>query len=149
MKTKDVCDKFAVSRETVRGWSQQFQAYLSPGANPEKGSQRVYSDDDLSVFALIATMRNEGASADTIAAALASGQRGIAPTESQIALPADAGTPALKRKIIHLVQELEDTRALLLKSEGKVELLQQQLGEKEAALRALYREIARLEAGQG
>lgn len=146
--TKEVRDKFGLSRETIRQYSNNFSAYLSPTAKPEKGQQRNFTDDDLPVLALIATMKAAGADSDTIAAALAAGQRGVVPSESQIALPSDAGSPALKRKIIHLTQEYEAAQSELLMTQGENRLLKQQLADKERAIRELYRELARLEAAQ-
>lgn len=144
---KDISERFGISRETARLWSNQFADYLSPTATPQAGRQRNYTDDDLSVFALVASLKGEGKQNDEISAALASGQRGTVPTVGPV-VPRATEVATLKRQLAQVVNELTDTRELLLKSEGKVELLQQQLADKESTIRQLYREIARLEAAQ-
>lgn len=145
---KDIAERFGISRESARLWSNQFADYLSPTATPQPGRQRNYTDDDLSVFGLVASMKGEGKQNDEISAALAAGQRGTVPSSGPV-VPRATEVATLKRQLAQVANELTDTRALLLRSEGKVELLEKQLADKEAALRALYREIARLEAGQG
>lgn len=144
-----VAEKFGISREAARQWANQFSKYLSPSANPETGRQRNYDDDDLEVFSLIASMKAQGAKLDEIFAALESGQRGSVPTDSQIVPRSDAGISVVRRQLAETQIELEVTQSALLKSEGKVELLQQQLADKERTIRDLYRELARLEAAQG
>lgn len=145
----DVSEKFGISREAARQWANQFSKYLSPTANPEPGRQRNYDDDDLSVFALIASLKAQGAKVDEIFAALESGQRGTIPAETQIVPRSDAGINVVRRQLAEKQLELEVTQAALLRSEGKVELLEKQLADKERAIRDLYRELAKLEAAHG
>src|SRR3990172_937489 len=92
-----VAEKFGISREACRQWANQFSKYLSPAANPEQGRQRNSDDDDLSVFALIASMKAGGAKVDEIFAALESGQRGSVPADVQIVPRSDAGISVVRR----------------------------------------------------
>ena len=48
-----VVDLFQTSTSTVRRWSAEFSRHLSPYANPGKGNERQYTDDDLRVFAYV------------------------------------------------------------------------------------------------
>ena len=144
---KDLSSRFGISRESVRMWSNQFAAYLSPSATPEKGRQRNYTDEDLSVFALVDSMRRAGASNEDIAAALGAGQRGHVPDRSLVPR-ADSSAAALKRHIGQLTLELEDTRRALERSEGKVELLEKQAEGYKTEIRGLYRQLALFEVTQ-
>ncbi len=79
-KSKDAQLLFEVSSETVRNYVKEFATYLSPTANPGKGSHRLFTPDDLAVFALIVDMkRNQGRPFEEIHAALVNGQRGELP----------------------------------------------------------------------
>ena len=81
-KSKDVQTLFSVSAETVRKWSEEFSEYLSPLATPGHGRHRIFSSDDLHVFALIAELKNKGMTYADIGGALANGQRGEIPEGS-------------------------------------------------------------------
>lgn len=73
----DIAKRFGVNPQTVRQWAAQFAPFLSMSANPDKGETRLFDEDDLRVFALIAYMRGKGASFDEIQVSLESGQRGL------------------------------------------------------------------------
>lgn len=141
--SKDICDYFAITRETVRLWSVTFADYLSPGATPAKGQQRNYNDDDLAVFALVSEMRAAGDNTDNILATLASGQRGDVPTGPARKL---AGPVELRSELARVENRLQVVQADLLRAEGKIELLEAQNQALQDEIRDLYRELARFEA---
>lgn len=75
-KTRDLVSLFDVSGETIRTWATEFVQYLSPTASPGPGRQRIFTDDDVRVLALVAALKSEGKVYDDIHAALKAGQRG-------------------------------------------------------------------------
>lgn len=64
-----------VSGTTIRGWAREYSDYLSPTANPPAGQARQFSEDDLAVFATVATLRAQLVTTEDIRAALDAGQR--------------------------------------------------------------------------
>lgn len=78
----DLTKAFDVSRNTVKNWGTEYADYLSEHANPEPGKTRQYTLDDACVLSLVAAMRSDNASYEEIAAALASGDRGMWPLPS-------------------------------------------------------------------
>lgn len=143
---KDVAEKFGISREAARQWANYFASYLSPTATPQKGRQRNYTDEDLSVFALIAEMKATGTKADEILLALASGQRGIVPYGNMAIVPrSDAGINIVRHELALTRQEVGEITRELDKVLGENRLLRQQLKEASEEIRNLYRENARLE----
>ena len=73
---------YDVQPNTIRQWSRTFADFLEPGANPPNGKTRTYSDDDARVIALVAAMRQDNRPYEAIRAALAAGDRGQWPIES-------------------------------------------------------------------
>lgn len=161
-KTRDLVALFDVTGETIRTWSMEFAAYLSPTAQPGAGRQRFYTDDDLTVLSLVAAMKAEGKVFDDIHAALKTGQRGdlvevVTPHAEDLD---DAGQLAYVRQklstlqrerddAVERAQELHDevirlkTRLEMYEEQrGKIDDLHRQIAE-------LHRQIGRLEAGQG
>ena len=78
-KSKDIQRLFDISAETVRTWSEEFQVYLSPTATPGHGRHRVFSREDLEVFALVAEVKNAGQTYEDAHVQLKMGQRGVIP----------------------------------------------------------------------
>ena len=66
---------FGISKHTARTWAREFAPYLSAGAAPPRGERRRFSEDDLTVFALVAYLRGQNASYADIHDALAAGDR--------------------------------------------------------------------------
>ena len=141
--TKDICEKFGVSRETVRQWTTQFTDYLSPTATPEKGRQRNYTEEDLSVLALVSNQKSTGSTSEEIAAALAAGQRATPPTEAQVVPMSDSSLTTLRREVAQLRQEMDIIRTELLMIQGENRLLKTQLEDKEKRIEDLYIQLAR------
>lgn len=147
--TKDIASLFSVSQETIKNWCREFAAYLSATATPPAGSKRVFTDSDSEVFALIADYKNRGLTYTDAHVALQAGQRGEVPTPHSIErLPV-----VVQDMIVHLRSEMEQMRNQLeverdktSKALGKVELLTDQLAQKEELVRSLYKQLARYEA---
>jgi DNA-binding transcriptional MerR regulator len=74
-QSKHIQALFNISGETVRTWATEFERYLSPSANPEKGRTRRFTESDMQVFSTINRMREEGAHFEDIHAALGTGYR--------------------------------------------------------------------------
>ena len=64
-----------VSGTTIRGWTREYSDYLSPTANPPAGQPRQFTEDDVRVFATVATLRAQLVTTEDIRAALDAGQR--------------------------------------------------------------------------
>lgn len=148
-KTQDLCDLFQVSHQTVKVWAKEFSAYLSPTALPPAGKTRLFTEDDAQVLALIHQFREQGYHFADIHPALQAGQRGEIPTPTL----SDKSAMIPPQMVIRLRDEIDMLRAQLTTSnkskdeaEGQVRLLKEQLAQKEADIRQLYRELARYEA---
>jgi DNA-binding transcriptional MerR regulator len=64
-----------VSGTTIRGWTREYSEYLSSTANPPAGQPRQFVEDDLRVFATVATLRAQLVTTEDIRATLDAGQR--------------------------------------------------------------------------
>ncbi len=153
--TGQVMAIFNISRETVRNWSSEFAEFLEDTAKPGKGKHRVFSDDDMRVFALVGELRKQGADHNSIVSNLASGQRGTPPeidfsalakTEQhqQIALLQSA-VMRLEAERNEAIIEAREAQADRNEAQGQVKLLKEQLADKDQQIKELYKEIARLE----
>lgn len=76
MTIGSVAKRLDVTTQTVRGWADEYSDFLSNDATPAKGGTRSFNDDDLKVLVLVASMRADGESFDSIRLALANGRRG-------------------------------------------------------------------------
>lgn len=159
---------FNKSPETIRQWSLDFAGFLSVDANPDTGHRR-YTDDDLRVFSYVNVRKGEGATPEQINAELAQGQRLEPPQEPSAIVAADERSETIllsirleqaQGVISDLQQQLQDTRTERDKALGALENadklrheqiddLRQQLTQANEEIRKLYRELARLEVGQG
>jgi DNA-binding transcriptional MerR regulator len=165
-RNSDVQALFGVSSETVRAWSEEFSEYLSPTATPGTGKHRVFSDEDLRVFAYISSARASGMDTDEIHAGLRSGQRGDVPTvldTRSMEIGVNLQLSIARRQIDDLQQELEISRSReselqhkLIRAETRLEETEknteQRLSELRIALEqsregrdGLLRQIAKLE----
>ena len=61
-----VSDLLGASSATVRRWAKQFKEHLSQGANPGKGVERSFSQDDLKVLAYVKGRLDLGVSAKVV-----------------------------------------------------------------------------------
>lgn len=142
--TTEVRQIFKVSRQTVSNWASDFAEYLSPTATPEGGAHRKFTDQDMTVFALVADMRAQGGTSEMIHAALRMGQRGSVNTDLAL-VPIAQQSMALQARVRQLEGDIDALRLEAARTEGEVRILRAMLDEKEAVIRALYREIAKLE----
>lgn len=60
---------------TVRAWVKEFSDHLSTTANPPRGEERQFSEEDVAVLRTVATMRDQGTEYADIIAALDRGER--------------------------------------------------------------------------
>lgn len=139
---------FTISREAARKWALEFAEYLSDSASlAEGGRKRLFDEDDLAVFALVAEMKNDGKVFADVHKALKAGRRGIAPASPDAIIPTDK-TPLAKarseiNRLMEVVQQMEaDNR----EQAGQNKLLREQLESAQAEIRSLNREIGRLES---
>ena len=112
---------YKVTAETIRAWSEEFSDFLSVMANPGKGRHRVFTDEDMQVFAYISERKKQGALFEQIHAELANGSRGVPPPlppEEIQMLVADEQEKRLGLEVEHLQlslgrlkQQYEDTLA--------------------------------------
>lgn len=147
---------YGISRETVRQWVNEFKEYLSPGATPSAGRQRIFNDSDMRVFALIHEMKGRGALYEDIHAALKTGQRGDLPSTLHSLVPGgatDSRALGLRKELEQVKSELVATRQKLqevmesdTKRAGQVDELRIQLESAYKTIERLNREIGRLEA---
>lgn len=146
--TKDICDRFSISGDTVRLWSKAYTAHLSPTANPRKGRQRNFTDEDLTVFALVSEMKGQGAHTEDINASLGTGARGEVPPLDEI-IPREHISPTQLRRHLQRTEQalLKATTELqMIQGENRLlrELLKEQSSEKDERIMELMQEVARL-----
>jgi DNA-binding transcriptional MerR regulator len=147
---------YGISRETVRVWVNEFREYLSPGATPSAGRQRIFSDGDMKVFALIHEMKGRGALYEDIHLALKNGQRGDLP--STLYSLAQGGTTdnrslSLRKELEQANTKIETLETALTtyaqsdqRQKAQIELLERQIETLQTKVDNLNREIGRLEA---
>lgn len=153
-QTKDVCDVFGISRQTVRIWSEEFAEHLSPSATPQKGQQRNFSDADMAVFALVHEVKGRGGTYDTAHLQLKSGQRGEPPrTRMSIQVEPDNQLSSLRSQITKLSNQLEITtqerdelRISAAQEKALRERADEQLAKAEQKIDKLNQEIGMLKA---
>jgi DNA-binding transcriptional MerR regulator len=159
--TEHLTALYGVSPATIRTWALEFKEFLTPEANPGQGRQRFFSAEDMAVFDLIATYKQDGKLFEDIHAALASGQRGGKPDVTPVDLSTMLDTQSnaalinqneqLARRITQLMAEMENLKAferenVALKKE--VEMLREQMQKTDtqgSEIKTLIREIGRLE----
>lgn len=143
---KQLSQLYSVAIETIRKQSIEFRDFLSPTANPGDSRTRLYVDSDLEIFSLIVDMKSKGRLYADIKAALANGQRGTPPDTSAIVeiQPTERGN-----QIASLQLEIEILRDQISRRDAKIELLTQQLEEKENRLLEMYVELRAFKSGKG
>jgi DNA-binding transcriptional MerR regulator len=158
-KSADVQRLFDVSSETVRRWAEEFEEYLSPNASPGKGRTRLFTAEDLQVFALVSEYKNVGKTYTDVHVALKMGERGSiedATQERSLSLQASIELDMMRDRIeqlqlahneaIEKAQELEN-EVIRLKTEVKqLDEVKDELKSAREIINKLNREIGRLEA---
>lgn len=116
--TKHLATLYGKSETTIRNWAIEFADYLSPTATPQSGKNRFYTGEDITVFALVAEMKDQDQTFEQIHLSLKSGQRGDPPDLSQEDIHTLAVSErerritleveALQRTIIQLRQDMRE-----------------------------------------
>jgi DNA-binding transcriptional MerR regulator len=150
-KNKDIQELFDISADTVRVWSEEFKEYLSPLANPGSGRHRIFNDDDLSVFALVSSIKDKGLTYAEAHAALQAGQRGDVPELIEgraIELQSNLELQIIKQKNEALQQErdnalqrVQNLQSQVSNLEGQLERADQDAGRVRSALDEARRRI--------
>ena len=148
----EVASLFGKSKETIRRWLNNYEDYLSPGANPGDGKPRRISEEDLSVLALANEQLARGQSNDEVLAALANGSRSVPPQTPQSITP-----ETTQLAIFQLHKEMNQLRIQITEYEMKLGIAEDRASRAESQLESeraefrdrierLNREIGRLEA---
>jgi DNA-binding transcriptional MerR regulator len=138
---------YGIVLETARQWAIEFQDYLSKSGKPGKNKHRLFSDEDMQVFSLVAEMKQQGRTNEDIHAALKAGQRGdvpLMPPEQLTAMATTDRERSLALQLTYMQQELIKAQEEL----GKVQQVKEELArEREAKLQiqARYEEVKRTE----
>lgn len=140
-----VATLFNVARETVRQWSIEFAQDLSPTANPGNGRQRIYTDSDIEIFALIDELKEHGKLYAEIHLALANGQRGTPPQMGSAIIQVDSNRGLT---IEQLKSDLATAQDEVKESRGQIKLLTAQLESERQRSDRLLTENALLRAGR-
>ena len=138
-----------VSDATIRNWSSEFAAYLSPGSQTAApGEVRTFTQDDLTILETVAALRRQNLSYDDIGQRLAAGERveidappiDVKPgQETAVTIAAFQQTLATyenridkqQAQIGELYERLTDAEKRAAAAEAKLEILQQQREEKQ------------------
>lgn len=117
-RPKTVCQRLAVPATTLRVWSNEFAAFLSPSAQSattERGgpAQRRYTDGDMAVLARAKTLLEQDLTYEEVREALGQAP-GTSPAKPSAQPPADA--PALPPQTAN-GQELQLAAALAVLEE--------------------------------
>lgn len=160
-KPADIKELFDISHQTVRRWTDEFESYLSSNATPPSGQMRLFTDDDIRVFALVAEVKNRGGTYEDAHARLRAGERGVIPDEppseqekqlvmSQLAIQNKklrAQLEALTQERDEALEEIKNTREEVIRLQTKLEIAEERINElKEAGRDDLLMEIGRLKA---
>ncbi len=143
--TKDIETLFGVSHQSAKNWSDEFAEYLSPTARPTPGHKRVFTSEDMRVFALVAENQKAKFRYEDAHRALKMGQRGEIPTR-------EGELPAVPPAILtRLREEMKNRDALIIaltterdKATGRVEQLEKLLHEKDQRIEELITQLASL-----
>ena len=151
-KTQDVQQIFKISSETVRQWAIQFKDHLSPLANPGSGRHRLFTVDDLRVFALVSELKGMGKTYEDVEIALRSGQMGDLPETLESGtspLELNLQTDQYKHQIRALSLQVSSLREENIRFQTMLSERGNQEGELQKArdrLEELREEIGRLKA---
>ncbi len=160
-RPSDIKDLFDISHQTVRRWSEEFEQYLSTNATPPAGQMRLFTEDDVSVFSLVAQVKNNGGTYEDAHARLRAGERGDIPDKppseqqkqivmSQLAIQ----NKELRQQVESLTQQRdlfeEETRELrdkVIRLETRLEEAEKRIAEfKDESRDDLLMEIGKLKA---
>lgn len=128
---------FGIDAITLKRWVEAYPEFFSKEAQPGKGKTRIFNDEDLEVLAFIFEKRKQ-LSESEIKTLLKRGDRGIPPTGKELAIVTthemNKALTTMQEHVKELEKEIQYERKRADKAEGKVELLLEQLKEKEAEI---------------
>ncbi len=158
-KSEIVQALFNITGQTVRNWSSEFGSFLSEHAVGGDNKHRVFTEGDLTVFALISELKAKRMSTDDIHATLATGNRGelpdnittgIVPVDTAIKISRlESEVSHYKHNYEHALSEIEQLKLEKARLEGELTSLstvRQQLSDEHEKRDKLMREIGELEA---
>lgn len=114
----DVAKRLDQSPSTIRAWSDEFADFLSAEATPGKGKTRVYNEDDMGVFSLVASMRQDGKPYEAIQKAI---QEALDSGEGLSRPQEEAGGPTTGTGLT-----LYQMTALLSEQRGRMQTLEEE-----------------------
>ena len=158
-KSEIVQALFNITGQTVRNWATEFASFLSDDAVGGDNKHRIFTQDDLTVFALISELKAKRMSTDDILATLATGNRGelpenittgIVPVDTAIKITrleseVELYKQSYEKSLIEL-QQLKLDKARLEGELSSLSVVRDQLAEEHTKRDALMREIGKLEA---
>ena len=132
---KQTSKALGISDATLRIWGKRYEDHLSPGANPDKGKERKYTEEDILALNTVKVLRSQDEGFDWIEDSLADGIR-LEPTEKPTE---DESPPASKGTALQTQAFTEAMRAY----EIRLDSIQEDLkAEREARLAAEIRATA-------
>lgn len=156
-KSEIVQSLFNITGQTVRNWTNEFSDFLSDDAVGGENKHRVFTEDDLSVFALISELKAKRLNTDDIKATLATGNRGEIPDTTGI-VPVDTALKITRLESQMLqykynyetaLEEIDQLKLEKARLEGELKSLstvREQLADEHEKRDSLMREIGKLEA---
>lgn len=136
-RSQHVATIYGITIETVNVWAREFSKYLSPTANPGQRKTRLFTQEDMTVIDLIASLRKQQVTYEEIHATLASGQRGNLPDVEPEQVQAIVSTEHETR----LALENERLRMALIEAQSALKKAEEDLTQ----LRELEDKALRLE----
>lgn len=145
-KRAEVARHFGRDAETIRRWTLEFAAYLSPQANSQGRNKSTYDDNDMAYLSLIREMYERGADATAIHIALKTGQKGqwdgrLQNSTVQLSETDVKQLTEIAMERDRLAEELQAAKETIASLRVKADLL----AEKDAEIARLNRLIGRLE----
>lgn len=140
---------FGVVEQTIRNWSKEFKAYMSPTATIGGGRTRYFTIEDMRIFALVAQMTEDGYHYDDVLLSLANGQQGdlpavLVPPETALALRSSETYQKLERitqQLMEITQQRDEALATMRQLENRNILLEEQLRAKNQRAEELAGEV--------
>jgi len=145
---KQVARHFNKDTETIRRWTLQFEAHLSPLANPPKRKKSSYNDDDMRVLAYVSD-RVGIDEIEAIHAALAAGERGHFDDLENVSVSLSESDMGRIHDILQerdgLVKKVQSLQIEVSTQKAQADYLQSELEKARDEIVKLNRQIAVLE----
>jgi DNA-binding transcriptional MerR regulator len=157
MNVSSVADLVGTSPDSLRRWTREYAAFLSPGATPPRGDERRLNEHDLRVLHFIGAARDAGTAHDKIREQLAALQKDgwaeLPPLPEAWIQPPQDGRIAVseaREESQHLAEiaaqqiVIQTLREQLQDAQGRAETLQRRVSELEGSDRTAQAEISDL-----